>query len=127
MPRDFKRTDRVSDAIQKEVAMIIQQEIKDPRLGMVTLSHVVVSKDLAHAKIFVNVYPDEKAKESVATLNSAAGFVRMLLSKRIKMRTIPALFFVYDDTTLKANKLSKLIDEACASDKKPSSSEGHNA
>lgn len=118
MPRDFKRTDRIATAIQQEVAQIIQQEIQDPRLGMVTLSEVKVSKDLAHAKIYVNVLPDELAVESVKTLNSAAGFVRGLLSKRINTRTVPALSFVYDDTTLKANKLSKLIDQACAADKK---------
>lgn len=123
MPRDFKRTDRIADAIQREIAQIIQQEIKDPRLGMVTLSEVKVSKDLAYAKIFVNVLPDELAVESVKTLNNAAGFMRGLLSKRINTRIVPALSFVYDDTTLKANRLSKLIDDACASDKKGHSGE----
>ena len=118
MPRDFKRTDRVADAIQKELAQIIQQEIKDPRIGMVTISGVKVSKDLAYAKIYVNVMPDEMALESVKTLNSASGFMRTLLSKRINTRTIPSLSFVYDETTLKANRLNKLIEQACASDKK---------
>lgn len=118
MPRDFKRTDRIGDAIQKALAMIIQQEMKDPRLGMVTISEVTVSKDLAHAKIYVNVLPDELGVESVKTLNKASGFMRGLLAKQVNTRVIPQLKFIYDDTTLKANKLSKIIDEACKSDKK---------
>lgn len=118
MPRDFKRTDRIADTIQKELAVIIQREVNDPRLGMVTISYVKVSKDLGYAKIYVNILPDELAKESVKTLNNAAGFMRSLLAKRINMRVIPALSFIYDDTTLKAHRISKLIDEACESDKK---------
>jgi len=118
MPRDFNRTDRIADTIQRELAQIIQQEIKDPRLGIVTLSLVKVSKDLAYAKIYVNVLPDESAVESVKTLNKAAGFMRGLLAKRMTTRIIPALTFVYDDTTLQASKLSKLIDRAVAADKK---------
>lgn len=118
MPRDFKRTDRIADTIQRELAQIIQQEIKDPRLGMVTIALVKVSKDLAYAKVYVNVLPDELAVESVKTLNNAAGFMRSLLAKRMSIRIIPALTFVYDDTTLQAEKLSKLIDAACAADKK---------
>jgi ribosome-binding factor A len=123
MPKDFSRTDRIGDAIQKIVAGIIQRELKDPRLGMVTISEVKVSKDLAYAKIYVNVLPDEFGEESVKTLNKAAGFVRGLLAKQMKTRVVPQLQFVYDETTLKANKLSKLIDEACASNKKNSNQE----
>lgn len=118
MPRDFKRTDRISDMIQKVLAVIIQQELKDPRLGMVTISEVKVSKDLAFAKVYVNVLPDELAQESVKTLNSAAGFMRGLLSKQMKTRIVPQLQFIYDETTLKANRLSKLIDDACETHKK---------
>lgn len=118
MPRDFKRTDRIADAIQKAVAMIIQQEMKDHKLGMVTISEVSVSKDLAHAKIYVNVFPDEQGVESVKTLNKASAFMRGLLAKQVKTRVTPQLRFIYDDTTLKANKLSKIIDEACRTTKK---------
>ena len=108
MPRDFKRTDRVADLIQKSLAMMIQRELKDPRIGMVTISEVSVSKDLAYAKIYVNVLPDELATESVKTLNNAAGFMRGLLAKQMNTRITPQLKFILDETTIKANKLSKL-------------------
>src|SRR5436190_7480521 len=98
MARDFSRTDRVADVIQKELAQIIQQEMKD-RVGIVTLLQVKVSKDLAHAKISVCVMSDEQAEESLKTLNKAAGFLRGLLAKRVKLRVMPLLSFVYDDTT----------------------------
>lgn len=118
MARDYSRTDRIADVIQKELAQIIQQEMKDPRVGMITINEVKVSKDLAYAKIFVSVMLEEHATESVATLNKAAGYLRGILAKRMTIRVMPALMFVYDDTTIKANRLSKLIDDACA--KEPS-------
>jgi ribosome-binding factor A len=119
MPRDFKRTDRIAELIQKELAQIILFEMKDPRVSMLTIASVKVSKDLSHAKVFVSVMLEEHAEETVATLNKAAGFLRAILAKRIEMRVMPVLAFVYDDTTIKANRLSKLIDEACAKDRKP--------
>lgn len=119
MARDFSRTDRVADAIQRELAQLILREIKDPRLGMVTLSMVKVSKDLAHAKVYVNVMHEAQVTDSMEVLNRAAPFLRGLLAKKIKIRVIPALTFIYDDTTLKANRISRLIDEAIAKDKRP--------
>jgi ribosome-binding factor A len=117
MARDFSRTDRIADVIQKELAQIIQKEMKDPRVGLVTIAGVKVSKDLAYAKIFVSVMNEEHADETIKTLNKAAGFFRALLAKRIQIRVMPNLSFVYDDTTIKANRLSKLIDDAVAKDK----------
>ncbi len=116
MPRDFKRTDRVADVMQKEISQIIRQEINDPRVGLVTISLVQVSKDLSHAKVFVSVMSETQAVETLKALNKAAGFFRGVLAKRLKMRIIPALNFVYDDTTLKAIRLSKIIDDAIADD-----------
>ena len=91
MARDYARTDRVGQEIQKEVAMIIQREVKDPRLGMVTVNAVEVTRDLAYAKIFVTFFTLEgqDEKESVAILNEAAGYIRTLLAKRIKARIMP--------------------------------------
>jgi ribosome-binding factor A len=117
MARDFSRTDRVADAIQRELAQIIQREVKDPRVGMITIAEVKVSKDLAYAKIFVSVILEDQAQETVKALNRAAGFLRAALAKKVKIRVMPELTFIYDDTTLKANKLAKLIDEACTKDK----------
>ena len=118
MPKEFSRIDRVADLIQRDLATIIQRELHDPRAGMVTISRVKISKDLAHAKIFVTVLPDQAAQASLETLNKAAGFLRGLLAKRIKIYKIPALFFIYDDDSLKASRLAKLIDDAVKNDGK---------
>ncbi|MBS0289322.1 MAG: 30S ribosome-binding factor RbfA [Proteobacteria bacterium] len=117
MPRDFNRADRIADVIQKELASIIHQEMKDPRVAMLTVLDVKLSKDLAYAKIFISVIKEEEAQKTLETLNKAAGFLRALLAKRLQIRIMPQLTFVYDDTTIKANRLSKLIDEVCAKDK----------
>lgn len=117
MARDFNRTDRIADVIQKELAQIIHQEMKDPRVGLITLAQVKVSKDLSHAKIYVSVMLEENATQALEALNKASGFLRAQLAKRIQMRVMPILSFVYDDTTIKANRLSKLIDDARAKDK----------
>ena len=119
MARDFNRTDRIADVIQRELSQLIHQEVKDPRVGMVTISAVEVSRDLSHAKVHVSVMSENLAAESIEGLNKAAGFLRALLAKRIKLRIIPFLRFVYDDTTIKANYISRLIDEACATEKPP--------
>jgi ribosome-binding factor A len=84
---------------------------------LITLAQVKVSKDLSHAKIYVSVMLEEHAKEALEALNKASGFLRAQLAKRIQMRVMPSLSFVYDDTTIKANRLSKLIDDARAKDK----------
>ena len=118
MPKEFSRIDRVADLIQRDLATIIQRELHDPSAGMVTISRVKISKDLAHAKIFVTVLPDQAAQASLETLNKAAGFLRGLLAKRIKIYKIPALFFIYDDDSLKASRLAKLIDDAVKNDGK---------
>lgn len=118
MARDFSRTDRIGDVMQRELSVIIMQELKDPRVSMLTIAEVKVSKDLAHAKVFVSVMMEEKAAETLEGLNKAAGFLRAQLAKRMSLRVIPQLSFVYDDTTIKANRISKMIDIAVASDKK---------
>jgi len=118
MARDFSRTDRIGDVMQRELSVIIMQELKDPRVSMITIAEVRVSKDLAHAKVFVSVMMEEKAEETLEGLNKAAGFLRAQLAKRMSLRVIPQLLFVYDDTTIKANRISRMIDNAVASDKK---------
>lgn len=117
MPKEFSRIDRVADLIQKELSQIIQREMKDPRVGMITVLNVKISKDLAHAKVFVNVFPDDAATKTLQTLNQASGFLRGALAKRVKIYKIPALLFIYDDSAQKSDRLSRLIDEAVQSDK----------
>ena len=118
MAREFARTDRVGQEIQKEVAMIIQREIKDPRLGMVTVSAVEVTRDLAYAKVFVTFFTleEQNVEQSVEILNEAAGFIRTLLAKRIKARIMPELRFVYDKSMVEGVRMTNLVNKAIAED-----------
>ncbi len=120
MPREFLRADRVADAIQRSLAQAIQLEIQDPRIGMVNINSVVVTKDLAIAKVYVTFIGDdsfEDAEISVAVLNKAANFLRNIVSKDLTMRSTPKLQFFYDKTSIEGQKLSSLIDKVVASDK----------
>ncbi|CAM3490395.1 30S ribosome-binding factor RbfA [Halomonas lysinitropha] len=117
--REFKRTDRVADQLQKELAVLIQREVKDPRLGMVTVSGVEVSRDLGYADIHVTLLGEqtpERIKENLAVLKRAAGFLRSQIARRIKLRHVPELRFHYDESVVRGQHLSSLIDEAVASD-----------
>lgn len=119
MAKDYSRTQRVSDQLQKELARFIQQDIKDPRLGMVTVSGVDVTRDLAYAKVFVT-FLGEEDKDAIAeqleVLNKAAGFLRSLLAKSIKLRIMPQLRFHYDESITRGQYLSSLIDKAINED-----------
>jgi len=117
MPNDFSRTDRIAEQIKRELATLIRNHVKDPRIGMVAILNVTVTKDLAHAKVYFDTMDAESSKESEQGLNRAAGFLRRELGRAVKLRATPALKFIYDDTELKANNLSHLIDKAVASDK----------
>ncbi|MFO8025360.1 30S ribosome-binding factor RbfA [Thiohalophilus sp.] len=119
MAKDFSRTRRIGEQMQRELATLIQQEIQDPRLGMVTVSAVEVSRDLAHAKVFITVLDDQQQDiaASLEVLNRASGFLRHELGRRMTLRTVPMLRFVYDESMARGNELSRLIDEAVKSDK----------
>lgn len=118
MARDFKRTDRVGDQIQRDLATLIQREIKDPRLGMVTISHVKVSKDLGYADVYFTVLALGEQSEAEAisnarmVLNNAAGFLRTELSRGIKLRVMPQLRFHFDETVERGRHLHGLIEKA---------------
>lgn len=119
MAREFKRTDRLGDGIQRILAQLIQFEIRDPRIGMVNINDVEVSRDLAHARIFITFVgdkSDEEVAESVKVLNNAGGFLRTKLAKELDIRITPRLFFVYDKTSIRGQELSRLIDKAVAED-----------
>jgi len=120
VPKAFNRTRRIGEQLQRELAQLIRDEIKDPRLGMVTVMDVEVSRDLSHAKVFVTVLSadEEQRAASVAILNEAAGMLRGLLGRRLRLRTIPQLHFLYDQSIEKGAELSALIDAAVASDQK---------
>jgi len=105
---------RVADQIQRDLSVIISAELKDPRIGMVTLTEVQVTADYAHAKVYFTTLCDAPQKINVilTCLNNAAGFLRMHLGKRLHIHTLPQLHFVHDMSTMRGIAMSKLIDEA---------------
>ena len=119
MAKEYSRTQRVADQIQKELAQLIQLEMKDPRLGMVTVSVVEVSRDMSFADVYVSflgVDDQQKIDQSLKVLSQAAGFLRSQLAKAIKLRFTPQLRFFYDNSLRRGAYLSSLIDEAIAKD-----------
>ena len=106
------RPQRVADLIQRELSDLIRREVRDPRVGMITLTSVDVSPDLSHAKVFFTLLQKEKIDETTQALQRAAGFLRSQLAHRMKMYTTPELRFVYDESVERGDRLSRLIDSA---------------
>ena len=125
MAREYARTDRVGQQIQKEIAVILMREIKDPRLSMTTVSAVEVTRDLAYAKVFVTFFNDnaDEIKASLEVLAEAEGYIRSLLGKRLRARIMPHLRFIYDSSMSEGVRMSALVDQAVASDKGAEASE----
>ena len=119
MAREFDRTDRVADAIQRVLSSIVQQQMRDPRVHMVNINAVTVTRDIAYAKVYVTLvgqHDDETCKIATEVLNRASGFLRSRVSKELKMRTTPAIQFIYDTTPVRGQRLSALIDQAVSKD-----------
>ncbi len=117
MPKDFPRSRRVAEQIQRELSDIVRLELKDPRIGMITITEVEVSRDCAHAKVFFTLLGDAgKIAETGEALQHAAGFLRSQLAHRIKLRIVPQLQFKYDVSVERGMRLSRLIDAAVATD-----------
>ena len=108
---------RVADQIQRDLAEIIAYELKDPRVGMITITEVQITPDYAHAKVFFTMFKDDKEsiKNTVDGLSKAAGFIRNVLGKRLHIHTLPQLHFVHDTSTARGMEMSLLIDAANAS------------
>lgn len=130
MAREFSRTDRVGQQIHKEVASIFQNEFKnrDPRLGLVTVSGVDVSRDLAHAKVFVTFFEtdEEKLKLFKQILEDNKGFIRTLLAKRMRMRAVPALKFLMDTSITEGMRISNLVSQTLSEDKERAAKAGRD-
>ena len=109
MDAHFKRTDRVAEQIQKILAVLIHKELKDPRLGMVTINEVRVSKDLAYAEVFFTVFPDERAEEAGQLLGNASSFLRKLLARQLTTRITPKLRFSYDASLVQGEKITRAL------------------
>lgn len=119
--KSFSRSDRVAEQIRRELAEIIRLELKDPRVGMITLTDVEVSPDYAHAKVYFTALAEGDARHGIeAGLRRASGFLRRELGRRMHLHTLPELHFVFDASVERGARLSRLIDEAVASDKKDS-------
>jgi ribosome-binding factor A len=114
MPKDYSRSSRIAEQIQRELAGLLRLELKDPRVsGLVTITDVEVSRDQSHAKVFFTLLGDEsKIEETQNGLTRAAGFLRTQLAQRMKLRTVPQLEFKYDASVERGVRLSRLIDEA---------------
>lgn len=120
MAKEFSRNQRVAEQLRRELADLLQFEVKDPRLSGVTLTEVEVSSDLAHAKVYYSA--SENPPELLLGLQKAAGFLRSQLSQRMLLRSVPQLHFVYDASIENGMRLSRLIDDAVAQDKSSSDS-----
>ncbi|MCH9637965.1 MAG: 30S ribosome-binding factor RbfA [Betaproteobacteria bacterium] len=115
MPKDYSRALRIADQMQRELADIFLHEINDPRMQQITVTAVEVSRDYSHAKIYYTTLGSPEEKFLVEKgLGNAIGFLRSSLSHRIKLRIIPQLHFIYDESVERGMRLSKLIDEAVA-------------
>ena len=120
MKRHSQRAQRVGDQIQRELAELLRTEVKDPRVGPITITSVEVSADLSHAKVyFTHLAGKEHADQAVEALQRTAGFLRSQLSHRLGLYSVPQLHFAYDDSIEAGLRLSHLIDEAVASDHEP--------
>ncbi len=123
MAKENSRIRRVADQIQRDLSVLIQQEVKDPRLGMVTLNAVKVSRDLSYADIYFTCMvfnEDDNAEalraEQEKVLNKASGFLRSMLAQELKLRVMPQLRFHYDQVLETGARLTGLIDEAVRQD-----------
>lgn len=119
MAREFSRTQRVAQEMQKEIAIILQREVKDPRIVMVTVSGVEVSRDLAYAKVFVTFLNDndpDAVKDGLKALHDASGYIRTLLGKAMRLRVVPELTFSYDSSLVEGMRMSNLVSDVVKKD-----------
>lgn len=119
MAREFSRADRVAQELQKEIAIILQREVKDPRIGMVTVSDVELSRDLAYAKVFVTfLFDDDESAivRGLEGLNKASGYIRTLVGKAMRLRIVPELRFMYDQSLVEGMRMSNLVTNVIRKD-----------
>ena len=104
------RPQKLGDLIQRELSELVQRELRDPRVGMITITGVDVSPDFSHAKVFFTLLQTENLEEVRHGLKRSAGFLRSQLARRIKLYTTPELRFEYDESVERGDRLSRLID-----------------
>ncbi|MFV8819940.1 30S ribosome-binding factor RbfA [Haliea sp. E17] len=121
MAKEYARTQRVADYLQKELASLLQREVRDPRVGMVSVTGVQVSRDLGHARVYFTLLgadSADEAKESAEALNGMAGFLRSQLSRDSTMRSVPQLRFYFDTSVGRGRDMEDLIRRAADADRK---------
>lgn len=118
MPREFSRSQRMAEQIRRDLSELVNQELKDPRMGFLSFTAVKLSRDLSDAVIYCSVLEEDKREETLETLSRATGYLRTELSKRFRSRTVPKLKFVNDDSVLRGEKMENLIRKAVAADEK---------
>lgn len=112
MPR-YRRTDRVNELLREEISLTMRNEVRDPRVGLATVTAVETSPEMDHARVYVTTLGDEEARTEVLTgLRSAAAFIRGQLSRRLHMRRVPELHFEYDRVLEEATRIEQLLREA---------------
>jgi len=116
MAKEYPRSQRVADQIQRELAQLVQRDMSDPRLGFLSIASVEVSRDLAYATVYVSTLSDVEHDEVIKVLNGAKGFLRREMGRAMRLRVVPELKFIYDDTLEKGIAMSKLIDDAINKD-----------
>ena len=116
MPKDFPRSDRLASQIQRELASLVHNNLKDPRLSGPSILEVQVSRDLSQAKVFFSVLDPDNAEQSLRALKHASGYLQREIGKVMKARITPKLVFIYDDSDIRGRTMSDLIDSAIARD-----------
>jgi ribosome-binding factor A len=115
MPKDYSRSSRVVEQIKREIAELIRLEVKDPRVGFITITDVEITADYAHAKVFFSSLKGQEGVEEIQEgLRRASSFLRRELGRRVRIHTTPELHFVYDNSIEEGTRLSALIDKAMA-------------
>jgi ribosome-binding factor A len=122
VPREFSRKHRVAEELKRELGVLITTEVKDPRVRLVAITDVEVSRDLKYAKVFVGTFDvtaeAESSSQALEGLRAARGFLKRALGKRLRLRVIPELRFEEDTTERDAHRMSGLIDSAVAEDRR---------
>lgn len=116
MPKDISRLRRVGEQLQRQLALLFQSEIKDPRFQQITIADVKPSNDLSFAKVYYTLFDASQREQVQPALDKAAGRIRHALKNHIEMRVIPKLRFVYDESTQYGADLSALINKAVSQD-----------
>ena len=118
MPREFSRSRRVGQQLMKEIAVIIQRDLKDPRLGMPTVSSVDLSPDLKSARVYLTFlnFTDQQIKGALKILTAAKGYIRSEVGRNMKLRVIPDLNFLYDPSLIEGMRIGHLVDQSVTRD-----------